>query len=455
MRNLLLSVVALLGVACQAAPPQVADTPGERRGALGLSARAIKGVVNAPPGLIGVDAGTLIGVDAGTLIGVDAGTLLPGARLRLSQAGMVPLGGAAVVLAGPDGVPVQPLVTAITDAQGRFTVRARTRGGVLVALARGPAGAAVRLSAIPGAAPPAGDVAISPASTAVTAALMAEARDGRKNFSALGDRDYAAAVEAVAVRVASVPVEQLTDATALAAVYRAAVAENEALRAGFERLKAALTTAVYDPEPAAAPAEGAPPQAPNGGPGAALVEQPEPTATPAPTGSLGPEPWASPSPVAEPSPGPVASAPTEAQTPAPDPTPTPVPPPPPLQRVFQVNATMPSCEAWADSGLDLVKSDLVDIVATGTWRWNATKVEFGPAGDPQRLLSNPWMGCQGPLDGERLGALVMRTNQGARLVGEGLSALKGLSGRLSFKMNDSDTSDNGNSFVTVTVTITR
>jgi hypothetical protein len=116
---------------------------------------------------------------------------------------------------------------------------------------------------------------------------------------------------------------------------------------------------------------------------------------------------------------------------------------------------MPSCEAWEDSKLDLRKTDVVDIAAAGLWRWNADDVEFGPAGDPKRKLSNPLFGCPGPLNGSPLGALVMRTAEGPRLVGQGLTGLTGLSGRLEFKMNDSDTSDNGTSFVTVTITIRR
>ncbi|MEB3221752.1 MAG: hypothetical protein VKS61_06700 [Candidatus Sericytochromatia bacterium] len=467
MRFLHTCLVVLLLSACQLQAP-VAEGEPERRAALAFPVRPVKGQVMAPPGLIGVDGGTLIGVDGGTLIGVDGGSLIgvDGGTLRLAQAGLVPLGGAAVVLAGPDGVPVTPAVTVQTDAQGRFTLRARLRGGVLLVLARGPSGAPVRLSAIPSAAQPGGEVAVTPATTAVSAALMAEAREGRKNFSGVVARDYEAAVEALAGRLAGVTVAQLADVAGLAGLYRAAAAEDDGLRAGFERLKAALSTTVYDEEPAPGPAASTSPTqgAPAAGAGANLVALPPEPVVPTAT----PDAAVSPSAGFEPTPAPTTSPP--AVGPAPDPAEppfpaAPAPAPTVAPRVFKVPARVANCEAWYDTGMSLEAADVLTIRVDGVWRWSAGAADIGPEGDPRKTLPDPSCflplftpvdcNCVFPLPGKPLGALVMKTDGGKRLVGRGVGGLSGLTGRLRFRMNDSDTDDNGDSVLTVTVTTSR
>jgi hypothetical protein len=410
--------------------------------------RAIKGVVTAPQGLIGVDAGTLIGVDAGTLIGVDAGTLLPAGRLRLAQSGLVPLAGAAVVLAGPDGAPVKPLVQATTDAQGRFTLRARVRGGVLLALGRGPGGGSVRLSAIPSAFQSGEQVSISPATTAVTAALMAEVRGGIRNFSAMAAREYAAACAAMEPHVSGMALEKMGDEAAMAKAFLGMVAGNETHRAGFERMKASLTETMYEEAVEEPPRASVQPVAPGTvGPGAALVGVPvEATPGTAPAASK-PEP--SLQPPFEPTP---AQAPAPTATPVPTPAAvSPTPAPIPTPRSFAVPAKMASCDAWYDTGLAVKAGDVLEIKASGTWSPNGV-ASLGPRGDSTKPLTPIWGECWGPMVNSPLGALVMKVGQTPQLVGESLGPTPGFTGALKFKMNDNDFSDNSGS-LTVTVKI--
>ncbi|MEB3327870.1 MAG: hypothetical protein VKQ33_01415 [Candidatus Sericytochromatia bacterium] len=90
-------------------------------------------------------------------------------------------------------MPLTPQVQAVTGARGRYTLRARARAGVVVALARTSERRLARLSELL-LEDAAGQVAISPGSTLVTTALLAEVKGTGRNFSAVRPADYQAAV---------------------------------------------------------------------------------------------------------------------------------------------------------------------------------------------------------------------------------------------------------------------
>jgi hypothetical protein len=141
----------------------------------------------------------------------------------------------------------------------------------------------------------------------------------------------------------------------------------------------------------------------------------------------------------------------------------PAPAPTAASRVFTVPAKVASCDAWYDTGMSLEAADVLTIKVDGVWRWSAGAADIGPEGDPGKLLPEPLCflftpvdcNCDFPLSGKPLGALVMKTDGGKRLVGRSVEGLSGLTGRLQFRMNDSDTDDNGDSALTVTVTTSR
>ncbi|MEB3221936.1 MAG: hypothetical protein VKS61_07635 [Candidatus Sericytochromatia bacterium] len=121
---------ALLG--CQAAPPTPADPASRAATRLprALERATLIGVDGGT--LIGVDGGSLIGVDGGTLIGVDGGSLvgevkLPGRAGGYRLAATRPAAGVTVYVRDARGRFVygndRRLVSAVTDAAGRFTLK--------------------------------------------------------------------------------------------------------------------------------------------------------------------------------------------------------------------------------------------------------------------------------------------------------------------------------------------
>jgi hypothetical protein len=436
VRGNLLGLVAFLLVGCHVTVSPAPNAAVERRARVSAPLTPIRGAVTAPSSLLGVDAGSLVGPDGSGLLGLDAGSLLgvdAGTLRTLAQAGHVPLARTVVLLAGPDGRPVEPRVQTVTDAQGRYTLQARGRGGIVVALARSPERRLVRLSGLlhPGAQ---GQVAVSPATTLVTAALMAEVNGTPRNFSAVRPVDYQAAVEGVAGAAAELPSETLAAADALLAVAREAIRTSEAGSAGFGRLVERLTAAVYDPE-AAEPAAATPSLSPASAAPEAALER---------VGELSPTSQATPS--------------TAGLEAAPSPTPTASPTQTPTEErvVITLNAKPPrgDCATPTYGNVTLEDGDLVTISATGTVRLasGANANAFGPDGG--KPLPPSVDGCP-VLAGEfPRAALVVRFGQAApwELVGSGPTEFKGKTGKVILAVNDSRAADNSGSFeVTIEV----
>jgi hypothetical protein len=434
--------------------------------------------VTGPASLVGVDAGSLVGPDgngllgrdAGALVGVDAGTLR-GPVWSLLQAEGVPLARTVVLLAGPDGTPVNPRVQAVTDASGRYTLQARGRGGVVVALARTTERRLVRLSGLlhEGAS---GQVAISPATTLVTTALMAEVKGTGRNFSAVRAADYRTAVDGVASSAERLGPAALSSSDALLAAAREALSSSEVAAAGFGRAVGRLTTAEYDSEP------------PSSAPGPATAASAEPGETSAlseaasrlPAGDPGaPSPQTSPTPVlgAQPSPSSEApqaswSSPAPASAPPPTaPTPSaqatagtglvPLVTPAPTPTPFMVDAKPPAgnCAAPTYANVTLAAGDSVTLSATGivTLRAASTATSFGPAGGGS--LDATRNGCDALAPDLPRGALIVRFGTGNwQLVGPGPKTFSRKTGRLFLAVNDHYALNNSGAFA-VTITVKR
>ena len=298
---------AALLVGCQGAGPVgPAAERGEQRSRAGLPATLVRGVVTAPASLIGIDGGTLVGPDGGTLarlepgmlIGIDGGTLARPGGWRLAQAGAVPLARTVVLLAGPDGTPLVSRVQTLTDASGRYALQVRGRAGLVVALALTQERRLVRLSGLLHETA-AGQVAVSPASTLVSTALIAELAGTPRNFSAVRAADYQTALAGVGPAAAALTPATLTAPEALLAAAREALGASEGARKGFEAVVARLTAATYDEEappslPAAAPSvaaggrQSSAGQAQPGAPTASPVATPTAAPPPTPASAEGP-----------------------------------------------------------------------------------------------------------------------------------------------------------------------
>ncbi|MEB3330353.1 MAG: carboxypeptidase-like regulatory domain-containing protein [Candidatus Sericytochromatia bacterium] len=255
-----LVVAVVLGAGCQAAPVTVPTTEQRVRAATpATKVTEVSGAIRLPAqlvgldarSLVGLDAGSLVGLDAGSLVGPDAGTLLgAGARARAlltaSEEGR-PLVGARVYLADAGGKALPGLPEALTDGEGRFSLRRVPQGLTYVVVAEAPTrtGKVARLTSLASTHAGAVEVSVGLGSTMLTAALVANVQRG------LGRLDNAQMRAAAANLERKLDLTRLPDFTDLAAVTRVAqamVAEDPNVQREVTPLQEDLAEAPVAPE---------------------------------------------------------------------------------------------------------------------------------------------------------------------------------------------------------------
>lgn len=250
-RHLLAIALLLLGVGCTTVPPAPQTAAQLQRAAT----MTLTGLLTAPA--------TLLSDKGLGIIGNNGSSLVSKIKYRVrATAAWAPVAGAAVTLEDAHGH-VLAGATATTDAQGHFTVANVPAGQAWVV--RATAGPAAFSTLVPdqGTAP---DVALNPATTAVTESLRDSLKQAPGALSAVPAAQFQALSQLVetALQQDDVAIAELAKASDALALFEAAQAKNAAI-AKFERqlvAKALASVGAPSPSPSVATATVVPPSVP-------------------------------------------------------------------------------------------------------------------------------------------------------------------------------------------------
>lgn len=215
VRALAVIAALLAGVGCQTFPGvSIAGSAESTRTAPQPEKRQVaelRGVLQVPAPLIGLDGATLIGLDGATLIGLDGATVQPRNGYRLANLESRPLPGARVFLADAAGQPIPSVADVVTDAQGRFVLPEVPVGlsYVVVGEAKTNGGKPAMFRSLVKVGPAGASTAVDAASTLVTVKVIEGLAGGELgNFN---PATFQTAVETIARKLTKETLPDFTD----------------------------------------------------------------------------------------------------------------------------------------------------------------------------------------------------------------------------------------------------